>query len=217
VNSTTGLPSLTDTTYDASYNHAVDLCANSSLQIVNGAFSTKTAGGYGIYSGTYYGASATNSVNYSTIPTSGYRYATFRWELSDITSGSSKQFQNYMYLTFHGASGISILNGNLQNMEVWYRFFESTKVNNNDVSGGNVYNTIWINGASDNSGSPVSSTNYYTPTNSLVGLVSYNAGVLKLLLPKPTSNKAVTVLVRIGLNMGQSISFQRVSLYADHT
>ena len=221
VKSSSSLPALSGTvaaTYP-NYDHTESLLTigNESLQIVEGKFVTKqAANSYMDYATYYYAKTSKNTLDYTGIPSAGYRYATFLWNFNNI---SPKQFQNSMTLTLHNASGIISSAGNL-NIDIAYRFVE-TGIADTIPSNGNIYNTVWISGSTTNvtQGAPaVTSTNYFSGDK--IGLVdlttaSGNASIELKLAGNIT--KPVTAIVRIGLPMNTDISFEYASLYSQTT
>jgi hypothetical protein len=69
---------------------------NQETQIINGAFRSKgtTQQGYFNYSNFFYNATTKNTVNYSAISGTGYRFATFVWQAGVYSA------KNYNTLSF---------------------------------------------------------------------------------------------------------------------
>ena len=71
------------------YDNSANLTANQDLQLTNGQYQTKGTGagtGYKNYTPYYYGPSQLNTLNYSGITNTGYRYSTFSFKVATNTS-----------------------------------------------------------------------------------------------------------------------------------
>lgn len=215
VDSSANNPGYAELLPDVSYNHDISLNQNASLQISSGKFVTKSSTGapisYQDYSGTYYNNVDQNTADYSGITNAGTRYATFMWDLS---SGANI---NVISLTLEGAQFTNTPN-NITDMTIQYRFIEVSDFNTpaSVPSTDKKYNSIWINGAASNIGSTVTASNYFDASNNLCGLINdFSAKpTIKLTMPKATNNKAVRVVIRIGIPMNKDISFTRALLHA---
>lgn len=198
----------------APYDHTLSIESTEELQIVKGKFRSKvnTTDGYLDYN-TYYG---NGNIDYSTIDASGYRFATFRWELEQLVN---KSYHGITF-TLDGIEGIDIRNeyayaGNSKVL-LYYRFVEG-----NDTAPTNETRTtsIWADG-NERLNSFVAA-NYYYPTDNTIsrgglGLapINYNNSAktvaFPVTIPSPFDN-STTVYCRIGLPMTENVAFRSIS------
>ena len=126
------------------YNHTYSIISGTygkELQIANGSFVTKESTyGYKDYSTMNYSSSLTNSLNYSSISSSGYRFACFAWKLTIYTGMQTITFTMNTPSGFNrsGSSGFQPLLANTTEIPFYY------KVEDSAGSGG--LNTYWIKG-----------------------------------------------------------------------
>jgi hypothetical protein len=127
------------------YNHGNSIASGETygkeLQIANGSFVTKESTyGYKDYSTMKYSSSLTNSLIYSSILSSGYRFACFAWKLTIYAGMQIITFtmNTASGFTRSGSSGFQPLLGNTTEIPFYY------KVEDSAGSGG--LNTYWIKG-----------------------------------------------------------------------
>lgn len=190
------------------------------LQVANGMFVTKGSTlGYANYVGKYYSDSSTNSVDYSSIAATGYRYATFVWRVAQNNYGGLITFTiNSISPTPSIINNSACISDTAHPIYLLYRLEDAGSLTPTDQS---VYTSIWCNGNGyDENGNTVSTGNYFTPQdNSYVrgGLKSVgNAGsntLFTVYIPtlQITSGKYVNIYCRIGLPMDKNVRFQSVS------
>jgi hypothetical protein len=132
-------PTVTDTAssiqgyIDFSYNQLWDIsnnaATNQELMVANGNFTSDYANYYKNYS-TFQG----NSLNYSGVAQSGYRYATFGWQINAFTQNSLSDIT----LTFQIPSTQIVT---LNNMQIFYRTEDGS---NPDYFGIGTKSSTWI-------------------------------------------------------------------------
>jgi len=189
------------------------------ILIANGALRTSDTNYAKSYTSYYY-SNGLNTVNYSGISSSGYRYVTFAWKVSTTLSGSNTRINISL-----GANNLFLVNsllyadsGGNNQVLVYYRVEDmgalSTFTSNNA-------STYWVsvndNATSSNNNGPVSGSNYYsvpgnnkpyysspTSTTSLI-----TAGLPLALSTNTTglSSGNIYVYVRIGLPMNISTTY----------
>ena len=196
--------------------------ATGELMIANGQFTVDPT--YAInYSGYYYGVTATNSYNYTTLISStqsdGYRYVTFAWKVDPSLSASSN-----INISFSGNATVSGTTGYLVDstgstpMKVYFRFEDKT-ANLVSFTGSN-YSTYWINANGNTPGVAASSQNYYViPSDKIPyysGTIITTSSNIKASLPfsspLSSSNSVISgsnlyVYVRIGLPTTSSSTY----------
>jgi hypothetical protein len=193
---------------------------NQELQIFNGKFRSKgkiNSGGYLDYRNFYYTKTDKNTVNYSSIPDTGYRYATFVWSVTTLT-GSSQ----YTSLSFTirnvsplptNTSGSAIVDG--YKLLIYYRIENSISPLPSDA---NNLSSIWLDG--NTQGDPVTSANYFNPNNNssvrpglLVNPVNaVNNTTFSVALPKTFQNGlGVYIYFRIGVPMEINFEFSHIT------
>jgi hypothetical protein len=221
-----------DTLYQQSWNitnTTGDTPTNQELQMSNGFYRSKgnpaSASAYLDYT-PYFGNAG---VNYSTIPTDGYRYTTFAWTIPTITT-------NYTTLSFTlnniiGGYTISPTTGQIMignsRLQIYYRFENKTSPNP-FLSTTQQLGTISSNWIDGNNTDPtvVSAANYgndntvpyqYTILSGLSGLTinpsQPNKIVIKVSFPpfNPTEGVVQHLYCRIGLPMDKTFSFKYVA------
>ena len=212
------------------YNHVWDITntvvsgttpnTNEELQVFNGKFRTRTgAAGYYNYTPFYYTVSLQNTVNYSGIAATGYRYATYCWSVTPIVSGTAQ----YSALTFTLASvsptpTISIGSAYVssQKLLMYYRFEDSAAPAPTDA---NNLSSIWLD--ANTQGATVTSGNFFNPTDNSAtrpGLIADPTNVgggttFTVAVPKPfqTGVGTVYLYMRVGLPMSVAFEFATAS------
>jgi hypothetical protein len=196
---------------NTAYDNTASLVSNQELQIVNGKFTTPSgqANSYLNYS-----SSLSNTVNYSGISATGYRYATFAWRLAAGT---------YSTLVFSILSTSTVTNtGNLAYMGgspiyLFYRIEDTASSAPTNLSN---RSSAWINGNST-SGTQTGSGNYYLPTDSTqtpnwglnaITINGTSSTAFNVQIPAFTiSTQTVNLYCRIGLPMNVAGSFGSVT------
>jgi hypothetical protein len=187
--------------------------------MANGAFRTSDATyakSYTTFNYSTGSAVASNSVNYSTISNTGYRYMTFAWKVSPTLSGSNTRIN----ISIPG--NLSLVNsllyadaGGVNQILIYYRIEDTAALTTFTPNNASTY---WIsvndNATVSNNNGPVSGSNYYlVPGNnkpyfsspsSSTSLIS--AGLPLALSTNTTglSSGNIFVYVRIGLPMNVS-------------
>jgi len=198
------------------YNNTIDISTGSGvsaeLQVANGCFQSKIGlDAYLDYTTYYYSSTSQNTVNYSTILTSGYRYATFCWQVAATSSSySTITFQ------FNGLTTSLEIDGNNLASIAGSPLLMKYKVEDNaspSLSASSI-TTTWID--ANGSGSVVNSSNYYLPLN-LYGNnpVTTAAGSFNVILPNSfnstTSSGTKYVYLNVGIPINKNFSFTSIS------
>jgi len=206
---------------NTAYNNALDIASTQELQIANGKFTTPTGPGqtyaYKNYTTYYYTSSLLNTVNYSGISASGYRYTTFAWRIS----AAYPSVYNKLTFRLYNTSGVTITNGvayaGSSAIQLYYRLEDAASSAPTDT--GNM-SSAWINGNSISA--PVTTSgNYYIPTTYtsvpysglLIGATNVSPYVnFPVFIPPLTINtETINVYCRIGIPMNVNFSFSHVT------
>ena len=147
------------------YVNSANISSTEELQVSNGKFVTPASGkpinsyiNYGTY---YYTATSLNTVNYSGIAATGYRYTTFAWKLIAVGDYTTLNFRIY------NTSGITLNNGfayaGTTDIRLYYRIEDSASSAPTSAAS---YSSGWINGNVYNpdSDTPCNSATYFSPT-----------------------------------------------------
>ena len=202
------------------YDNTQSISTLQEAQVANGKFTTKAAQLYSYlnYSTYLYSPTQLNTVDYSSIASTGYRFVTFAWRItpaSPILYGSSLVFRLNNTTPITVTNSIAYAGGTP--ILLFYRFEDvasSAPTNGASMSSG------WINGNST-TGTALTSGNYYLPTthtsapnwglNSVTvngtTSTSFNVG----LYPLNITTQEVRLYCRIGLPMAESFNFASVS------
>jgi hypothetical protein len=213
------------------YNNSTSIVDPSEeLQVSNGKFVTLSATtiarfAYLNYTGFLYDSVNFHTNNYSGVLSSKYRYATFIWKFTNVSS-------SYTNLTFNilGTNGINITNSllfcsdNITPINMYYRIIDSAFPV--PGTGAKAYSSSWINAnTTDPKGGTVvvvTSGNYTTNAveGSAVNLMGVKAitlagttatvGVIIPTTTFTTATNTVYIVFRIGLPMNKNVSFQTV-------
>jgi hypothetical protein len=217
--------------YDNTWSLLSGATGQNDLQISNGKFQTKGSStsvspitGYIDYTSYYYDNTHQNTFNYSSIGTSGYRFATFVWQAVYPSSGS------------YGTLSIRINNSNIQTNStnnlayadatnkilLFYRFEDS--LNLQLSSSGQTVTSNWIDG-NNNVPAPVNSGNYFLSSpsgypfyglkNITFGTTSPFVTTFNLIIPVtiPSSGipaSQIKIYCRIGLPMVSNYNFESI-------
>jgi len=213
-------PFLSTTTSYATlpYNNSMDITSTQELQVSNGTFTTPSGQilSYKNYSSYYYNSVLQNTVNYSSVSSSGYRYTTFAWRITGI----SPSRYNTLLFTMNTTSTITITNNlayaGANPIQIYYRFENAASPTPTD--GSNPLSSAWINGNLQ-SGTTTGSGNYYTPTDytqtPTSGLLTSatSSGQFSVFIPplSITSGTVVYLYCRVGLPMSSAFSFSNIT------
>ena len=206
---------------NTAYDNTLDITGTQELQVSNGKFTTPTGPGqtyaYQNYSSYRYSSSSFNTLNYSGISATGYRYATFAWRYASSPSNGYTTLAFRLYNT----SGVTITN-NLayaggSPIQLYFRIenaASSTPTNTGNMS------SAWVNA---NSITPpvTSSGNYFQPSTytdaPYSGLYGTAANIstytnFPVLVPPMTINaETVNLYCRIGIPMNVNFSFSYIT------
>jgi hypothetical protein len=199
------------------YNHSLDITGIEDLQISNGVFTTPLVQTYGYTNyGTYrYIEGQSNTVNYTSISTTGYRYASFVWAITpEPQSVYGSLSINLVNAPLNIINNLAYVGSGTSNpIQLFYRIEDAESPSPTNL--GNI-SSAWING---NSTSGISSTagNYYIPTDYTLppyyGLNSINGTTFNLKIPPLViqNGKTVSLYCRVGLPMNVACSFSYVT------
>jgi hypothetical protein len=192
--------------------------------VSNGKFTTPTGPGqthaYKNYTTYYYTSSSLNTVNYSSISATGYRYATFAWR---VTAANPNVYTTLAFRLYN-TSGVTITNNlafaGSTAIRLFYRIEDTASSAPTNTSS---YSSAWINGNLFSSGdTTTTSGNYFIPTTytdpTYSGLVS--PGVTNVspytnfpvfIPPLNISSQTINIYCRIGIPMSVNFSFSHVT------
>jgi hypothetical protein len=191
------------------YNDTVAITGNEELQISNGHYMSPGVSGaiysYKNYTGLIYIEGSTNSANYTGISTSGYRFATFIWQLAI----NSSTYQNVTFNINDATSDLLGAGGLL-----YYRWEDQASKNPVNCDTGS---SAWIDGINVNAGNTVTATNYFNPTTASgtlnYGGITLNTNMYKVKVPSQNiTSQTVYLYCRIGLPMNSAYKFSSVSI-----
>ena len=195
------------------------------MQIVNGLYITRTYSGakcYADYRSYIYDINSTlNSNDYSAIPNTGYRYASFAWKCATNAG-------NYTKITFtiNGLTQtITTPDGTPQdasnNLYMFYRIEDTSNPTTSSSNFSAAYkNTAWLNVNGLGINTDLTGGNYYIYSNIYNGkntsiANTYSGGILTMnvLIPSTSigSSDTVNIYLRIGLPMAVNLGFSYVS------
>jgi len=213
------------------FNNNVTIVGTEELQISNGSFVTKATQqpfAYINYTSFLYDSVNVQTLDYSGINNSGYRYANFIWKFDNIANSSYSK----LAFTISGMSGVELNNsiyycsGTTTPINIYYRIIDSAYTV--PGSGPSAYSTSWINANSlDTAGglnSRVTGSNYSNNNGvgSAVNLfsqetpipsLSNSTGLINVFIPQTNfsdSTNTVYVVFRLGLPMDKNVSFTTV-------
>lgn len=212
------------------YNHTWDITnstisgstpnTNEELQIFNGKFYTRgsTLSGYYDYQSFFYTNTLKNTVNYSIVGNTGYRFATFCWSVTPL--GGVTQYANLSFTLVGTTPTPTITLGSAyaggQKVLLYYRFEDSAAPQPTDA---NNLSSIWIDG--NTQGATVTSGNFFNPNDNSAtrpGLIAdpSNASgntTFTVAVPKPfqAGTGTVYIYLRVGLPMSVNFAFSYAS------
>jgi hypothetical protein len=187
--------------------------ATTELLVSNGLFCTPPRGGYINYS-TY----LNNTFNYSTISSTGFRFATFCWKLAPRSNSySSLSFTINSISPTPTTSGAGLLLINGRQIQVLYFFQDESQPS---TFSSTVFNSVWIDGNSNNNG--VTSSTFYdtSRTYGFYGgidaskgvVISSNNATINVFVPSVNPvNNSTYLYLRLAIPMDLSIGFGNVS------
>jgi len=211
---------LTGTPYaNTAYDNTSTILGQQELQTFNGFFQTITSAvsGYLNYTGFRYDQTNFNTVNYSAIATTGYRYATFVWNIT-------QSLTNYtgLVFTFHSVSPAITITNNLayfgtSPIQLYYRIEDSNSPAPTNLAS---FTTSWIDG-NTTAGTPSGSGNYYLPTDltqalnyGLTSVSGSTSPVFTVKVPAAltvSANNRFRVYCRVGFPMNVQAKFDYVT------
>ena len=223
---------------DYLYNHSTSLVdsgqtfsATKELQVANGAHLSKgtTTDGYINYNGYQYSATATNTVDYSGITTSGIRFASFAWNTTSSGTNYSKITFVINYTVAKSATPV-VLNNQVvfsgyssaatDKIFFFYRVEDQASKLPTDATSAS---TVWLD-ANGTTASPASAFNYYIDTTGnqtqIYGGISSGATLATGTITFPnvfipafsTAGKTVRIFCRIGIPMNWNFAFTTITL-----
>ena len=200
---------------NSAYNNTTSIISTEELQISNGFYQTRGGNGYLNYTSYYYSPSSQNTLNYSTISSTGYRFSTFVWRVGTYPSNYVK-----VAFTINNISNVSDANGTPNvsgnNILCYYRLEDSANYGSFTSS---FVNTTWIN--ANTIINELTSGNYYVIGSSLLGgknstvtnTYSGNSLTVNALLPSfsVTNSNVFYIYLRVGLPMNVNVQFKNVT------
>lgn len=201
--------------HDIPYDENASIIGSEELQIINGKYRTKgtSTAGYIDYGGYY-----TNNLNYSGIDASGYRFATFKWDLNSLSDATLEY--NGLAFTLYGITNINTNNpdgiayvGN-KKLLLYYRFIDGDSTFPTNYSS---LTTSWVDG--NYSAPEITSGSYIFPPDnkySLGGLIgdptinnTTNTAIFLVRL-HTLIQKDVKLYCKIGLPMDIDTEFEYI-------
>jgi len=149
-------------TYTTAYNNTDSITGNQELQVSNGKFTTPgPTYAYANYATYYYDSANLNTLNYTSIVTSGYRYATFVWTLgvSQAYGGLSFSIYDINGIIISPTTNLAVTSTGATPIQLFYRIEDTASTTPNGTA---VLTSGWINGNSK-TGTTVTSGNYFNP------------------------------------------------------
>jgi hypothetical protein len=200
------------------YDNTSDITSLEEVQISNGTFTTPSGQPYAYlnYMASVYDATNTNTADYSYIPSTGYRYATFAWSITPAYPniyGTLSFTMNTTSITLVNnlayAGGTPLL--------LFYRVEDTTSSAPTNAS---KLSSAWINGNST-TGTQLTTGNYFLPAtytstpnwglNSVTVNGPNTTFSVKIQPLNITSGMEIRLYCRIGLPMAETFTFSTVS------
>ena len=204
---------------NTAYDNTANISSLEEVQIANGKFTTPSgqAFAYSNYTACVYDDTNTNVADYSTIPSLGYRYATFAWRITP----ASPTVYGTLSFTLSNTSAITLTNtlayAGSTPILLYYRIEDITSSAPTNAS---KLSSAWINGNST-TGTQVTSGNYFLPDtytstpNWGLNSVTVNGATttfnVKIQPLNITSGMEIRLYCRIGLPMAERFTFSTVS------
>lgn len=206
---------------------APDYVLSNELQVTNGAHRSKgtRTDCYIDYTTKKYSATAFNTVDYSGVLTSGYRFATFAWKVSNQTTNFSQLRFTITYIPAD-TDAISVLNnlliftGTSDTLKVFYKVEDQASILPTD---GTSPTTVWLDANGTVSNSATSLTYYVDSTGTyqqVYGGVTSGATIASPTVQFPSlfipsfatpSSTDVRIICRIGIPMNRNFAFSQVT------
>jgi hypothetical protein len=192
--------------------------ATTELLVSNGLFRTKgTAGssaGYLDYTNSLYNS----TIDYSGIPASGLRFATFCWKLGEKISGYSNLSFTINSIFSPSKNGDGLLTMNNRQIQALYFFQDESS----SIFSSSVFNSVWIDGNStSNIGANLSNYfdtdnpySYYNGIDTRQGkgvVISGTTATINVFIPTNGVNNTTYLYLRLAIPMDVSISFGNVT------
>ena len=204
-----------------------DYVLSNELQVTNGAHRSKgtRTDCYIDYTTKKYSATAFNTVDYSGVLTSGYRFATFAWKVSNQTTNFSQLRFTITYIP-GDTDAISVLNnlliftGTSDTLKVFYKVEDQASILPTD---GTSPTTVWLDANGTVSNSATSLTYYVDSTGTyqqVYGGVTSGATIASPTVQFPSlfipsfatpSSTDVRIICRIGIPMNRNFAFSQVT------
>jgi hypothetical protein len=157
-------------------------------------------------------------VNYSTIPQTGYRFATFCWNLAARSNSYSRlsfTINSISPTPTKNGAGLLLING--RQIQVMYFFQDESQ---DSTFSSSVFNSVWLDGNSNNN--PVTTANFFDTTNtygyyggidSSRGVtINSNSATINVFIPPVNPVNSTTYLyLRLAIPMDVSIGFGSVT------
>ena len=207
---------------NTAYDNTADITSLQELQVSNGTFTTPSGqtNAYLNYGAYYYAAASQNSVNYSGIGTSGYRYVTFAWKLqaaSPLAYNTLSFIMNTTSVAPTKTANVATVAGSP--IYLFYRFEDAANSAPTDTSS---VSSAWINGNSLTSGFLVGSGNYFNPTiytgtpnygltNITVNGTTSTTFTETVPTPLTITSQTINLYCRVGIPMNSAFSFKTMS------
>jgi hypothetical protein len=202
---------------NTAYDNTANITSLQELQVANGFFCTKSAQvyAYSNYTTSYYDATNLNTANYSSVASSGYRYATFAWAITPASPSV------YGTLTFTLNSTFTITNtlayAGSSPLQLFYR---TEDIASSAPTNGGSLSSAWINGNST-TGTQLTNGNYFLPTTYTStpnwGLTSVSVGggstvfSVKIQPLNISAGTQIRLYCRVGLPMAENCKFGTVT------
>ena len=220
------------------YNHSWDITsttnegtydATQEIQIFNGSYNSKgtTTNGYIDYTSYYISSSGFNTLDYSTIEGTGYRFATFCWKCNN-TGTTNIQYTNIVFkmngiaqtITMPGPSYAPLVNG----VPIYF-YYRSEDADNYQTFSASYKNSVWVDACSSNN--KVSAGTYWNingqiyASGTILGgksavVNTFANGTLTVNANMPattfnvSSSKNYNIYLRIGLPMSVDMGFTNI-------
>jgi hypothetical protein len=202
------------------YDNSWDISSFQELQICNGKFITKSSTfGYKDYTNSYYNTTSKNDKDYSQILATGYRYATFAWNIGNppnnlVYGKLMVQITGTNIVMKKNSSMVYIDNNYTKKILLFYRFEKKT----DPTVYINSYSTNWIDGNSTKE-RQVSKGNYYLDY-PLCGIIedpyiNYYDTTFNLLIPiniMASNFQDYNLYVRVGTPQEIDFSFENIKV-----
>ena len=205
---------------NTAYDNTADITSLQELQVANGSFTTKSAQvyAYSNYTSSYYDATNVNTANYSSVASSGYRYATFAWAITP----ASPAVYGTLTFTLNTTSTITVTNtlayAGSSPLQLFYR---TEDIASSAPTNGGSLSSAWINGNST-TGIQLTNGNYFLPatytstpnwglTSVTVNGTTSTVFSVKIHPLNISSGTQIRLYCRVGLPMAENCRFATVT------